>query len=69
MKQTLLLLIRAYQATSFVWKPRCRFWPTCSRYAAEAIERHGAARGLTLSLRRIARCHPLGGHGYDPVPH
>lgn len=46
----------------------CRFAPTCSQYAIEAIERHGAIAGGVLALRRIARCHPWGGSGYDPVP-
>lgn len=46
----------------------CRFEPTCSAYALEAIRRHGAWRGTTLALRRLARCHPWGGCGHDPVP-
>jgi putative membrane protein insertion efficiency factor len=46
----------------------CRYWPSCSQYAIEAIERHGAARGGWLATRRISRCHPWGGHGVDPVP-
>ena len=49
-------------------KPCCRFLPTCSAYALEALQRHGAARGLYLSIRRLLRCHPWGGSGYDPVP-
>jgi putative membrane protein insertion efficiency factor len=48
--------------------PACRFLPTCSEYAAEAMERHGAWHGIILASRRLARCHPWGGSGYDPVP-
>lgn len=48
--------------------PACRFEPSCSRYAIDALERHGARRGSWLALRRVARCHPLGGFGPDPVP-
>lgn len=46
----------------------CRFNPTCSDYAKEAIEKHGAFRGLFLAVKRVSRCHPLGGFGFDPVP-
>lgn len=46
----------------------CRFNPTCSGYAKEAIEKHGAFRGLFLAVKRVSRCHPLGGFGFDPVP-
>jgi len=48
--------------------PRCRFLPTCSDYALEALRRHGALAGTWLSLRRLSRCHPFGSSGYDPVP-
>ena len=69
MKLTTLLLIRVYQAVLAPFsRGVCRFTPSCSTYAHEAIERHGVARGLVLSVRRIARCHPLGASGYDPVP-
>src|SRR5690606_27805775 len=68
-RRTLLALIRAYQLTLSPWLGRhCRFEPTCSAYAAEAIARHGAARGSALAARRLARCHPWGSSGYDPVP-
>jgi putative membrane protein insertion efficiency factor len=61
--------VHAYRLlVSPVLPPSCRFLPTCSDYALEAIHKHGAGRGLALSLRRLARCHPWGGSGYDPVP-
>lgn len=65
----LLSLIRGYQLTiGQLLPPACRFQPTCSRYAYTAIERHGLFRGTWLAIRRLARCHPFGGSGYDPVP-
>jgi putative membrane protein insertion efficiency factor len=63
------LLLRAYQlAVSPFLPPACRFEPSCSRYASEAVERHGVACGGLLAVRRIARCHPWSSAGYDPVP-
>lgn len=66
--RALLGAINLYRMTAPVRTPRCRYIPTCSTYAVEAIEVHGPARGLWLALRRLGRCHPLGSFGYDPVP-
>jgi len=64
-----ILLVRGYQAVlGPIVGGRCRFEPSCSAYAIEAFETHGARGGLMLTVRRIARCHPFGGHGFDPVP-
>jgi uncharacterized protein len=67
--RAILGLIRLYQQ---VWAPHtagvCRYMPSCSRYSAEAVARYGALRGGWMAVRRIARCHPLGSSGYDPVP-
>ena len=69
MRHVLKILIRAYQlGVSPLLGPRCRFYPSCSHYAIEAIESHGALRGSWLSAKRICRCHPWGTAGYDPVP-
>ena len=64
-----LILIRGYQVGISPMLPAsCRYTPTCSAYAAEAIRRYGAARGGWLATKRLLRCHPWGGHGHDPVP-
>jgi uncharacterized protein len=69
MRSLLVATIRIYQSTlSPILGPRCRFYPSCSHYAVEAIERHGAARGSLLAAKRIVRCHPLNAGGFDPVP-
>ncbi|HEY8519738.1 MAG TPA: membrane protein insertion efficiency factor YidD [Gammaproteobacteria bacterium] len=67
--RALLAAIKLYRATLSPWMGRsCRFHPTCSAYAAEAVARHGAVRGAWLALKRLGRCHPWGSFGYDPVP-
>ena len=68
-QRVLLAVIRFYQlAFAPMYAGSCRFVPSCSAYAAEAIERHGAVRGGALAARRLLRCHPFGRHGLDPVP-
>lgn len=69
MSRLLLALIRAYRYVLSPWWGRsCRFTPTCSEYAVDAIERHGALRGSLLAMRRVSRCHPWHAGGYDPAP-
>lgn len=73
MAKVLVLFIRAYQYTvspmfTAILGPSCRFTPSCSQYAIEALERHGVIRGTGYAIWRIARCHPYSPGGYDPVP-
>ena len=69
MSALIRLLIRTYQLTlSPLLGPRCRFYPSCSQYALDAVRTHGSLRGSLLALRRLARCHPWHAGGYDPVP-
>ena len=65
----LILLIQFYRkCISPLFPPCCRYTPTCSQYAVEAITKYGPFKGTRLAIKRIARCHPWGGSGYDPVP-
>ena len=69
MRELIRVLIRAYQLIISPWLgPRCRFYPSCSHYALEAVHTHGALRGSWLTLRRLGRCHPWHPGGLDPVP-
>jgi len=69
MKYLLVALITVYQKMLSPWLPdACRFTPTCSQYAKEAMLKHGLLRGLGLSLKRLSKCHPFHAGGYDPVP-
>jgi uncharacterized protein len=67
--RVLIGLVRFYQLVISPWMPAaCRYTPTCSAYAIDALREHGALRGTWLAARRVGRCHPWGGFGYDPVP-
>lgn len=69
MKRILQVLVLAYRKFVSPWKPpTCRFYPTCSAYAMEALEKHGAVKGTVLTVKRIAKCHPFHPGGIDPVP-
>lgn len=69
MRRLLIWLVRFYQRAISIWlPPRCRFHPTCSSYAIEALQKYGAAKGSWLTTKRLCRCHPLNAGGYDPVP-
>ncbi len=69
MKWIMISLIRLYQMTlSGLFGPQCRFYPSCSHYFIEALQKHGTVRGTGLGVRRICRCHPWNDGGYDPVP-
>ena len=69
MRRILIVMIRAYQyGISPLLGPHCRFQPSCSHYAVEAIERHGFLHGGYLAMRRVSRCHPWHEGGFDPVP-
>lgn len=69
MKQVFIFFIRFYQkAISPMLGANCRYTPTCSQYAVEALKKYGVLKGGWLAIKRICSCHPWGGHGYDPVP-
>ncbi len=64
-----IAIVKLYQLVISPWlSPSCRYIPTCSQYAIEALKKYGPLKGLWLTLKRIVKCHPWGGHGHDPVP-
>jgi putative membrane protein insertion efficiency factor len=68
LKAALITLVRFYQRfISPLKKPSCRFYPTCSQYAIDAINKHGAIKGVIMAIKRVAKCHPFHPGGYDPV--
>ncbi len=68
MKRILINLIKLYQKIPGNFHYNCRFFPTCSNYGIEALEKHGALKGSFLTIKRILKCHPFGKKGFDPVP-
>ena len=68
MQKIIIYLIRGYQIIPFIGHKMCRYTPTCSEYMIDAIEEYGTIKGIKLGLKRIKRCRPHGGFGYDPVP-
>jgi hypothetical protein len=68
LKRLMIFFIEIYQKATFFKPPSCRFYPSCSSYSIEAIEKYGAIKGGWLAAKRISRCHPYNRGGYDPVP-
>ena len=68
MKKILIALIKLYQKIPGPWHSACKYYPTCSNYAIEALEKYGSAKGICLILKRIFKCNPFSKGGYDPVP-
>ncbi|MBP1762252.1 MAG: Membrane protein insertion efficiency factor YidD [Firmicutes bacterium] len=68
MSKVFIFLIKLYQKLTLFKRPSCRFYPSCSQYAVEAITKYGAVKGGWLTVKRISRCHPFHPGGYDPVP-
>lgn len=68
MENILIKLIKLYQKIPGKFHNNCRFTPTCSNYAIEALEKHGTIKGIFLTIKRLLKCTPWGGYGYDPVP-
>jgi len=68
LRKSVIYLIKGYQKAAFFKLPSCRFYPSCSNYSIEAIQKHGLIKGGWLAAKRICRCHPFNTGGYDPVP-
>jgi len=69
MKYVMIVFVKAWQwGPSLILPPTCRYSPSCSQYAIEALQKYGALKGGWLAIKRLGRCHPWGGHGHDPVP-
>lgn len=68
LKKLAVIIIRIYQKATFFKRPTCRFYPSCSNYSIQAIEKYGVVKGGWLTAKRIVRCHPFNPGGYDPLP-